>query len=84
MNLSQMFSQTLHLIVYCVMTGKVPSSPSFQVLVMWKMSYARHKLLTWSSPHLLFLPLTFLWLLAPPRGKVNQPVRYTKLGKHIC
>ncbi|XP_062291937.1 dyslexia-associated protein KIAA0319-like protein isoform X2 [Scomber scombrus] len=32
------------------------------------MSYAHHKLLTWSLPHLLLLPLTYLWLLATPTG----------------
>ncbi|XP_041868302.1 dyslexia-associated protein KIAA0319-like protein [Melanotaenia boesemani] len=32
------------------------------------MSYAHHKLLTWSLPHLLLLPLTYLWVLAPPTG----------------
>lgn len=35
-----------------------------------KMSYAHHKLLTWSLPHLLLLPLTYLWLLAPTTGKI--------------
>lgn len=32
------------------------------------MSCAHKKLLTWSSAHLLLLPLTYLWLLAPPTG----------------
>ncbi|XP_061123125.1 dyslexia-associated protein KIAA0319-like protein [Syngnathus typhle] len=32
------------------------------------MSSAYQHLLTWSLPHLLLLPLTHLWLLAPPTG----------------
>uniref|UniRef100_A0A1A7YRW2 KIAA0319-like n=2 Tax=Iconisemion striatum TaxID=60296 RepID=A0A1A7YRW2_9TELE len=32
------------------------------------MFYAQDKLLTWRLPHLLLLPLTYLWLLAPPTG----------------
>ncbi|XP_054592439.1 dyslexia-associated protein KIAA0319-like protein isoform X1 [Nothobranchius furzeri] len=32
------------------------------------MSIAQDKLLTWRLPHLLFLPLIYLWLLAPPTG----------------
>ncbi|XP_008303469.1 uncharacterized protein LOC103375056, partial [Stegastes partitus] len=48
------------------------------------MSYAHHKLLTWSLPHLLLLPLTYLWLLAPPTGVSADLCRVTGgvLGIH--
>ncbi|XP_028278237.1 dyslexia-associated protein KIAA0319-like protein [Parambassis ranga] len=48
------------------------------------MSYAHHKLLTWSLPHLLLLPLTYLWLLAPPAGVSANMCRVTGgvLGIH--
>ncbi|KAM7384564.1 hypothetical protein PAMA_011769 [Pampus argenteus] len=48
------------------------------------MPYARHKLLTWSLPHLLLLPLTYLWLLAPPAGVSANICRVTGgvLGIH--
>ncbi|KAM7373452.1 hypothetical protein PAMP_008301 [Pampus punctatissimus] len=51
---------------------------------LWKMPYARHKLLTWSLPHLLLLPLTYLWLLAPPAGVSANICRVTGgvLGIH--
>ncbi|XP_029919219.1 dyslexia-associated protein KIAA0319-like protein [Myripristis murdjan] len=32
------------------------------------MSYAHHKLLTWSLPHFVTLSLAYLWCLAPPTG----------------
>ncbi|XP_074469593.1 dyslexia-associated protein KIAA0319-like protein isoform X1 [Sebastes fasciatus] len=41
------------------------------------MSYAHHKLLTWSLPHLLFLPLTYLLLLASPTGVSANLCRVT-------
>ncbi|KAK2830621.1 hypothetical protein Q5P01_018552 [Channa striata] len=48
------------------------------------MSYANHKLLTWSLPHHLLLLLTFLWLLAFPRGVSADLCRVTGgvLGIH--
>ncbi|XP_071355370.1 dyslexia-associated protein KIAA0319-like protein isoform X1 [Trachinotus anak] len=48
------------------------------------MSYARNKLLTWSLPHLLLLPLTYLWLLAPTTGVSADLCRVTGgvLGIH--
>ncbi|XP_062265400.1 dyslexia-associated protein KIAA0319-like protein [Platichthys flesus] len=49
------------------------------------MSYAHdHKLLTWSSPHLALLPLTYLWLLAPATGVSADLCRVTGgvLGIH--
>lgn len=48
------------------------------------MSYAHRKLLTWSLPHLLLLPLTYLWLLAPPTGVSANLCRVTGgvLGIH--
>ncbi|GAA6233205.1 dyslexia-associated protein KIAA0319-like protein homolog, partial [Lates japonicus] len=48
------------------------------------MSYAHHKLLTWSLPHLLLLPLTYLWLLAPTTGVSADLCRVTGgvLGIH--
>ncbi|XP_059205443.1 dyslexia-associated protein KIAA0319-like protein [Centropristis striata] len=48
------------------------------------MSYAHHKLLTWSLPHLLFLPLTYLLLLASPTGVSANLCRVTGgvLGIH--
>ncbi|XP_053189853.1 dyslexia-associated protein KIAA0319-like protein isoform X2 [Scomber japonicus] len=48
------------------------------------MSYAHHKLLTWSLPHLLLLPLTYLWLLATPTGVSANLCRVTGgvLGIH--
>ncbi|XP_072227286.1 dyslexia-associated protein KIAA0319-like protein [Leuresthes tenuis] len=48
------------------------------------MSDAHQKLLTWSSPHLLLLPLTYLWLLAPPTGAAAGLCRVTGgvLGIH--
>ncbi|TNN33952.1 hypothetical protein EYF80_055884 [Liparis tanakae] len=49
-----------------------------------KMSSAHHKLLTWSLPHLLLLPLTYLLLLAPPTGVSANLCRVTGgvLGMH--
>ncbi|TKS88189.1 Dyslexia-associated protein KIAA0319-like protein [Collichthys lucidus] len=46
------------------------------------MSYARHKLLTWSLPQLLLL--TYLWLLTPPTGVSANLCRVTGgvLGIH--
>lgn len=51
---------------------------------MWKMSYAHHKLLTWSLPQLLLLPLTYLLVLAPPTGVSANLCRVTGgvLGIH--
>lgn len=48
------------------------------------MSYAHHNLLTWSLPHLLLLPLTYLWLLAAPTGVSANVCRVTGgiLGIH--
>ncbi|XP_065326618.1 dyslexia-associated protein KIAA0319-like protein [Pelmatolapia mariae] len=48
------------------------------------MSYAHHKLLTWCLPHLLLLPLTYLWLLALPTGVSANHCRVTGgvLGIH--
>ncbi|XP_053303019.1 dyslexia-associated protein KIAA0319-like protein isoform X3 [Pleuronectes platessa] len=49
------------------------------------MSYAHdHTLLTWSSPHLALLPLTYLWLLAPATGVSADLCRVTGgvLGIH--
>eukprot|EP00064_Thunnus_orientalis_P016744 superscaffoldBa00003388_g16815 len=48
------------------------------------MSYAHRKLLTWSLPHLLLLPLTYLWLLAPSTGVSANLCRVTGgvLGIH--
>ncbi|XP_031730670.1 dyslexia-associated protein KIAA0319-like protein [Anarrhichthys ocellatus] len=48
------------------------------------MSYAHHKLLTWSLPHLLLLPLTYLLLLATPTGVTANLCRVTGglLGIH--
>ncbi|XP_069033173.1 LOW QUALITY PROTEIN: dyslexia-associated protein KIAA0319-like protein [Embiotoca jacksoni] len=48
------------------------------------MSYAHHRLLTWSLPHLLLLPLTYLWLLALPTGLSANLCRVTGgvLGIH--
>ncbi|XP_023284859.1 dyslexia-associated protein KIAA0319-like protein homolog [Seriola lalandi dorsalis] len=48
------------------------------------MSYAHHKLLTWSLPHLLLLPLTYLWLLGPTTGVSADLCRVTGgvLGIH--
>ncbi|XP_040908654.1 dyslexia-associated protein KIAA0319-like protein isoform X2 [Toxotes jaculatrix] len=48
------------------------------------MSYAHHKLLTWSLPHLVLLPLTYLWLLAPTTGVSADLCRVTGgvLGIH--
>ncbi|XP_029022475.1 dyslexia-associated protein KIAA0319-like protein [Betta splendens] len=49
------------------------------------MSYAFIQLLTWRSPHLLLLlPLTFIWLLNPPRGVSAGVCRVTGgvLGIH--
>ncbi|XP_070777817.1 dyslexia-associated protein KIAA0319-like protein [Enoplosus armatus] len=48
------------------------------------MSYAHHKLLTWSLPQLLLLLLTYLWLLAPPTGVSANLCRVTGgvLGIH--
>ncbi|XP_034560435.1 dyslexia-associated protein KIAA0319-like protein [Notolabrus celidotus] len=48
------------------------------------MSYAHHKLLTWSLPQVLLLPLTYLFLLAPPTGVSANLCRVTGglLGIH--
>nr|XP_020453004.1 dyslexia-associated protein KIAA0319-like protein homolog [Monopterus albus]XP_020453005.1 dyslexia-associated protein KIAA0319-like protein homolog [Monopterus albus]XP_020453006.1 dyslexia-associated protein KIAA0319-like protein homolog [Monopterus albus]XP_020453007.1 dyslexia-associated protein KIAA0319-like protein homolog [Monopterus albus]XP_020453008.1 dyslexia-associated protein KIAA0319-like protein homolog [Monopterus albus]XP_020453009.1 dyslexia-associated protein KIAA0319-lik len=48
------------------------------------MSYAHHKLLTWSLPHLLLLPLTYLWVLASHTGVSADLCRVTGgvLGIH--
>ncbi|XP_073339107.1 dyslexia-associated protein KIAA0319-like protein isoform X1 [Pagrus major] len=48
------------------------------------MSYARHKLFSWSLPQLLLLPLTYLWLFAPPTGVSATLCRVTGgvLGIH--
>uniref|UniRef100_UPI0037E966A0 dyslexia-associated protein KIAA0319-like protein n=1 Tax=Semicossyphus pulcher TaxID=241346 RepID=UPI0037E966A0 len=48
------------------------------------MSYAHHKLLTWSLPQVLLLPLTYLLLLAPPTGVSANLCRVTGgvLGIH--
>ncbi|XP_042362244.1 dyslexia-associated protein KIAA0319-like protein [Plectropomus leopardus] len=48
------------------------------------MPYAHHKLLTWSLPHLLLLPLTYLLLLASPTGVSANLCRVTGgvLGIH--
>ncbi|XP_070702418.1 dyslexia-associated protein KIAA0319-like protein [Pempheris klunzingeri] len=48
------------------------------------MSYAHHKPLTWSLPQLLLLPLTYLWLFAPPTGVSANLCRVTGgvLGIH--
>ncbi|KAM4539409.1 dyslexia-associated protein KIAA0319-like protein [Odontesthes bonariensis] len=48
------------------------------------MSSAHQKLLTWSSPLLWLLPLTYLWLLAPPTGVAAGLCRVTGgvLGIH--
>ncbi|KAL3984092.1 prolyl 4-hydroxylase [Sarotherodon galilaeus] len=48
------------------------------------MSYAHHKLLTWCLPHLLLLPLAYLWLLALPTGVSANHCRVTGgvLGIH--
>ncbi|XP_056279554.1 dyslexia-associated protein KIAA0319-like protein isoform X2 [Pseudoliparis swirei] len=48
------------------------------------MSSAHHKLLTWSLPHLLLLPLTYLLLLASPTGVSANLCRVTGgvLGMH--
>ncbi|XP_036948365.1 dyslexia-associated protein KIAA0319-like protein [Acanthopagrus latus] len=48
------------------------------------MSYAHHKLFSWSLPQLLLLPLTYLWLFAPPTGVSATLCRVTGgvLGIH--
>ncbi|XP_039977824.1 dyslexia-associated protein KIAA0319-like protein [Xiphias gladius] len=48
------------------------------------MPYAHHKLLTRSLPHLLLIPLTYLWLLAPTTGVSADLCRVTGgvLGIH--
>ncbi|KAM6974158.1 dyslexia-associated protein KIAA0319-like protein isoform 1-T2 [Tautogolabrus adspersus] len=48
------------------------------------MSYAHHKLLTWSLPQVLLLPLIYLLLLAPPTGVSANLCRVTGglLGIH--
>ncbi|CAN9504213.1 unnamed protein product [Ophioblennius macclurei] len=48
------------------------------------MSESRGRLLTWSLPHLLLLPLTYLWLLALPSGASANLCRVTGgvLGIH--
>ncbi|KAG7501207.1 dyslexia-associated protein [Solea senegalensis] len=49
-----------------------------------KMSYAHHKLLTWSEPHFALLPLTYLWLVALTTGVSADLCRVTGgvLGMH--
>ncbi|KAM8766412.1 dyslexia-associated protein KIAA0319-like protein [Acanthopagrus schlegelii] len=48
------------------------------------MSYAHHRLFSWSLPQLLLLPLTYLWLFAPPTGVSATLCRVTGgvLGIH--
>lgn len=48
------------------------------------MSYAHHKLFSWSLPQLLLLPLTYLWLFAPLTGVSATLCRVTGgvLGIH--
>ncbi|XP_019738784.1 dyslexia-associated protein KIAA0319-like protein isoform X1 [Hippocampus comes] len=54
------------------------------LLGSFQMSSAYQHLLTWSLPHLLLLPLTHLWLLAPPTGVSADVCRVTGgvLGLH--